>query len=63
MEIERGGKAERHTYAAQTNRKLFKHPSTESILGKQQEHDVPVHEPHADNKLKLRLGVKVEFAE
>jgi hypothetical protein len=45
--------AERRTRTAQTDRKLFEHPSTEFILGKQREHDVPLHEPHARNKLKL----------
>lgn len=34
MVIERGEKAERRTCTAQTDRKLFEHPSTESILGK-----------------------------
>jgi hypothetical protein len=65
--MERGEKAERRTCIAQTDRKLFKRPDTESILGKQQEHDVPLHEPHAYNKLKLKLklglGLKVEFTE
>jgi hypothetical protein len=63
METKRGEKAEGRTCTAQTDRKLFRHPNTEPILGKQQEHDVPLHEPHAHNKLKLGLGVKVEFAE
>jgi len=46
----------RHTGTAQTDRKLFKYPGGESVLGKHQEHDVPLHEPHSRNKLKL--GVK-----
>jgi hypothetical protein len=63
--MEREKKAERRTCTAQTDRKLFKRTNRESILGKQQEHDVPLHEPHARNKLKLKLGLglKVEFAE
>ena len=60
--MERGEKAERRTCTAQTDRQLFKHPNTESILGEQQERVVPFHEPHAGNKLKL-LWFKVEFAE
>ena len=60
---ERGELAERRTCIAQTYRKLFKHRNTESILGKQQERDVPLHEPHARNQLKLWLWLKVELAE
>lgn len=59
--MERGEKAERRTCTAQTDWKLFKYPNTESILGKQQEHDVPLYEPHARNK--LGIGLKVKFAE
>jgi len=48
---------EKRTCTAQTYRNLFEYRDTESVLGKQQELDVPLQEPHADNELKLGLGL------
>jgi hypothetical protein len=66
--MERGERAEKLIWIAQTNRKLFKYLVIKSVRGKQQERDVPLHEPHGRDELKFEyerhgVRVQVEFAE
>lgn len=58
-------KAEKLTWLAQTNRNLFQYTNRKSVCGKQQERDVPLHEPHGRDELKLEYkqpwhGLEVE---